>query len=141
MGDLMVRTRRVAVESRISENIAALCRRAGTNQTRLAGEVGLTVASMSRKMAGGPWLYTEVVALAAALGVTPEELAGQLPDREEWRARRDSNPKPSDQGPARARAPETGSGRSNRLRLVSVNPDLTPFRPVEVRRTRHLRAV
>ncbi len=114
------------MEAQISENIAALCRRAGTNQTRLAGEVGLTVASMSRKMAGGPWHYAEVVAIAELLGVTPEELAGTIPDRETWRARRDSNPKPSD------------------LYLVSDNTRGRPFQrgqDPDRPRPRHLTAV
>src|SRR5437868_3895927 len=88
MADLMLRARRVAVEAQISENIAALCHRAGTNQTRVAGAIGLTIASMSRKMAGGPWLYSEVATIAELLGVTTDELAGTLPSREEWRARR-----------------------------------------------------
>jgi hypothetical protein len=126
MADLMLRARRVAVEAQISENIAALCHRAGTNQTRVAGAIGLTVASMSRKMAGGPWLYSEVVTIAELLGVTAEELAGTLPSREEWRARRDSNPKPS-------------------VLWLIVNPGLTPESPPIRSRmdvpARHLRAV
>ena len=88
-----------------SENLNTLLFRVGITGTRLARELGMPQATISRKIRGATtWSLDEVFALLAFFAVQFEEMATVLPPREEWedrdvpalRACRDSNPKPSD---------------------------------------------
>ncbi|WP_415004161.1 helix-turn-helix domain-containing protein [Aeromicrobium sp.] len=101
----------------MSENIATILFRLHWSQRDLAISTGINRSTLSRKMGGaGEWSLSEVEDIAAATFVTPNELIGDLPSYEVWaarmteapagvagasavlpqRARRDSNPKPSD---------------------------------------------
>ena len=64
--------------------------------TALAREVGMSKATLNRKIAVGPWHYIDVLRLAHFFRADAYQLAGQLPSGPDWRACRDSNPKPSD---------------------------------------------
>jgi hypothetical protein len=81
----------------IAENVNTLIHRARETASELARAIGMSKATLSRKMSGASgWYYVEVEAVAGHYDVTPAELAGVLPSLEEWYAIRDSNPEPAD---------------------------------------------
>ncbi len=85
------------VSQRMNENLTALMFRSGWLQKDVAAAIGISAPSVSRKMKRlNDWTLPEVEAIAAAMSVEVAELLGDLPDFDVWRARRDSNPKPSD---------------------------------------------
>lgn len=72
----------------VAENVAVLLHRSQVKQQTVAHRLGMTGATMSRRMSGQqPWLLWEVQALAEFFGVTLDELAGDLPSRAQWEAR------------------------------------------------------
>lgn len=95
----------------VSENVNTLLLRARMSRRALALSAGgLSHAALNRKITGEtPWALSEAARVASALEVTLLELTTDLPSYEEWqarwdlRARRDSNPKPSDLYPRRLR--------------------------------------
>lgn len=121
--------------SRVSHGVQVLMAYAGIRHAKdLALRISMTQQTLSRRLSGQQgWMFHEVVAVAAYFGVTLDEMLNGLPTLEEWtdrqlqlRARRDSNPQPSDL----VLAP---------LRLVKGG--LTAERPSARIRTRHLKAV
>ena len=104
-------TQTVAREPQLSEvvagNVRALAARAGLSQSALAREVGMSQFQAHKRWHGTtPWALDELDMVAAILGVSVQDLVtdfmesrtptggshrGGLP-----RARRDSNPQPSD---------------------------------------------
>ena len=85
------------VNRTVAENVTTLLFRMGIKQKALAMDSGIAYATFNRKMNGiGDWTLREAVAIAAVTSVEVPELLGDLPDFDTWRARRDSNPKPSD---------------------------------------------
>ncbi|HEY9523901.1 MAG TPA: helix-turn-helix transcriptional regulator [Thermopolyspora sp.] len=103
------------IERAISENVSILLHRSRMSATGLAREIGMSKATMNRKIAMGPWHYVDLARIARFYAVTVEELVGGLPSPGDWDVRwvdryaiRDSNPEPADLVPARAR----------RLRLI-----------------------
>ena len=80
-----------------NENISALMFRMGWRQADVSRAIGISPPSVGRKMRNqSDWTLPELEAIADAMSVSLPELLGDLPDWEVWRARRDSNPKPSD---------------------------------------------
>lgn len=99
MTNAPLRAEHAHVDAVISENVNTLIHRSRETAAELARTLGMSKATLSRKMIGvGGWYYVEVEAIAAHYDVTPAELAGVLPNLTEWnerRACRESNPKPS----------------------------------------------
>lgn len=85
------------VTRRLNENVTTLLFRMGWHRKDLAAAIGTSGASISRKLNGqNDWTIPEVEQMASALNVEVGQLLGELPDFNVWRARRDSNPRPSD---------------------------------------------
>lgn len=123
-----------AVERQIRENMNTLMMRERLSERRLADKVGIHRAALNRRMLGDVgFLYFEVRTIARFFDVTLDELEGQLPSYDEWRARRDSNPQPSDPESPRCyclshpHAP--GCPAAPRLRLI--HGGASPARPVK----------
>ncbi len=75
----------MSIDAEVGKNLHLMMWQRGITQERLARRLGVTQATVSRKIKGRtPWTLTEVYEAAAALGVTPEELLPHL----------DSNQKP-----------------------------------------------
>ena len=95
-----------ALPARVSEEIKALMGRYGISQVELAAWLGFDQAGVSQRLRGKTeWKLTEVERVAEAFGQHPAVLLGGYspdgrPDPDDGvpilRARRDSNPKPSD---------------------------------------------
>lgn len=85
---------------RVTENVRIMIDRADTTQSELGRTIGLNSATMSRKMTRhSDWTFTEAQALASALDITLDELAGDLPTYEEWVTRRRGEAPPTSPGP------------------------------------------
>ena len=90
-----------ALDALIAEHINTLMHRARVSGRQVAAATGISQPTISRKLRGGAWSISEVVALCGYFGVTLDEMTTGLPTRDEWEARdlrgcRDSNPRPSD---------------------------------------------
>ena len=86
-----------SVDEVLSENVRVLMGRAGLTQAQLGQAVWIGQTTLSRRLKNeSSWLFYEIGKLADYFSVSIDELAGQLPSLNDWRARRDSNPKPSD---------------------------------------------
>jgi sugar phosphate isomerase/epimerase len=94
------------LSGRVSEEIRALMGRYGVSQVALSQWVGFDQAGLSQRLRGKTeWKVSEIERVAQAFGVHPATLMGGYatgpnlgPDGgvPVLRARRDSNPKPSD---------------------------------------------
>lgn len=85
------------VNRQVCENVTALMFRLGWKQQDMAAAIGINAVRFSRRLHGaGEWTASELQALAAVSSISVDELMGDLPSFDVWRARRDSNPKPSD---------------------------------------------
>ena len=114
---MTTQTHEAQPDRQVSENIALTMHRARIKERQLAAAVGISQATLNRRVRGEqPWMLWEVQAIADFLSLTLQEITTDLPSYEEWRARRDSNPKPS----------VLEFGRPN-LRLI-VNTGLTANR-------------
>lgn len=72
----------------VAGNIRAEAARRGLTQSDIARRLGMAQSSISRRWGGSQsWTFELVDEVAAVLGLRPEDLL---------RARRDSNPQPSD---------------------------------------------
>lgn len=82
---------------RVSENLTTMLFRMGWQQKDLAPALGITPTTIGRKLKGrNDWTIPEIERAAPTLYLSVGELLTELPDWEEWRARRDSNSQPSD---------------------------------------------
>ncbi len=78
------------VEATIGENVNTLLFRAGLSRRQLSLALGYPQATFARKVAGtSPWGYVEVRRVAEFFRVATDELAGDLPSREDWQVRWD----------------------------------------------------
>ena len=90
----------------IGERILIALRRKGMTQTDLAAVLGMDRTQLNKKLTGKRrWYFAQVATCAVALemhlaelvgGEAPVDWVGPEPIEDVWRARRDSNPKPSD---------------------------------------------
>lgn len=84
----------------IAENVATLLHRAQMSQRGLATVTGLAHSTISHKMTGRTdWTVRDLTVIANALSVSPTELLGTLPDRDEWDRRRGTRRTPAAAGP------------------------------------------
>lgn len=80
----------------VANNIRAELARNGWSQEELASKLGINRVTLNRRLRGQlPWTLEQLDQAAAAVGVPLAELLRVYPDNAE-RARRDSNPQPSD---------------------------------------------
>ena len=87
----------MTLQTQVGDNVRIISAARGTSPSAVAEDVGKTRQWMSNKLAGrAGWSVADLEAIADVLGVEP----GILLTTEWWpdvlRARRDSNPKPSD---------------------------------------------
>lgn len=99
----------VGINRRVGENVTTLLYRMGWTQRDLGAASGVHRATLGRKMRGaGDWSVVECAAIAAVTYAEVGEVLGNLPDWDEWCARRDSNPQPSDLYAAAGHCPLCG---------------------------------
>ena len=83
----------------IGDRIHQMMWRQKINQTTLSSRMGLHQTALSKKLRGERgWSADELILVARELKTTVGELFGETTPRNDdpWRARRDSNPQPSD---------------------------------------------
>ncbi len=88
----------MTLQEQVNRNVLVLAAAAGTNASAISLRMGKSRAWLQAKLAGrNAWAVSDLEAVSEALGVEPEVLMSTdwWPD-ELLRARRDSNPKPSD---------------------------------------------
>ncbi|UVK60171.1 helix-turn-helix DNA binding domain protein [Arthrobacter phage Kels] len=75
-----VQVRKTSIDAAIGQRVASRLAALGMTQWDLAARLGLTQATVSRKLHGSrPWFATELVAVAGALGMGVGELFGERP--------------------------------------------------------------
>jgi len=90
----------MTLQERVSDNVRILAAARGTSPSAVAGDLGRSRQWIQNKLSGrNGWSVEDLEAVADSLGVEP----GVLMSIDWWpevlvRARRDSNPKPSDLG-------------------------------------------
>jgi len=88
----------VTLQEQVNRNVLVLAAAAGTNASAISLQMGKSRAWLQAKLAGrNGWAVSDLEAVSEVLGVEPEVLMTTDWWPEELvRARRDSNPKPSD---------------------------------------------
>lgn len=120
-------------DRQIGENIAATLFRVRLKQQQLAHGIGMTPATLSRRMLGQQaWLFWEVQAIAEFFGLSLDELSGELPPFVSWRDEIVSGT------PSGTRTPNPLIRSHPRFPLVQVsgNPNL-PMDRTERKRVHH----
>ncbi|WNO27601.1 helix-turn-helix DNA binding domain protein [Arthrobacter phage SerialPhiller] len=75
-----VQVRETAIDVAIGRRVALRLGALGMTQWDLAARLGLTQATVSRKLHGSrPWFASELVTVAGALGMSVGELFGERP--------------------------------------------------------------
>ena len=119
------------LHERVAATVRAEMARYGITQVRMAELLGITQQSISRKRSGKtPYTLNELEIIAPLFGMTPDELLrGSRSPRPvgpdeglDLRARRDSNPQPSDPK-ADGSLDEVAAQRAKRERAMPVEPD------------------